>query len=323
MSVQSLDLYLYPADEDLEYWRDCESDGSSEACSEDECQMEVLPTFVFLRSSGRKALALSVWLMGFLLTLQARFYLPDKSVDLLIKFLSTFLTIILAKFSSPLKDLSKDFPCSRYENELKVYCGRIWKEFQQSSFFISFFITHSPLLILTGFNRINIHNCLLVLFTTWPKPILETIGEWALERCQNDCLYANCWKYRSDCTRCPFVCCLCVLLVTYPQDVRLVGFLDTMQILFKMPDRWYCLTPLTPLRMEAAKQRSNKDHRDSIKKIKDCKTKTEKSKVCMAPLLYLICCSTWFALLRCPSYVDAPRMLSIDPMHNLFLGTYV
>ena len=101
-------IFVYPDDElgDLEYWRDVESDRSSEACSENESQVDDTP-------EKRKTLALSVWLMGFLLTLQARFYLPDKSVDLLIKFLSAFL-VILAQFSPPLQDLSKDFPCSLY-----------------------------------------------------------------------------------------------------------------------------------------------------------------------------------------------------------------
>ncbi len=64
----SVQLYLYPADED------CESD---EACSEDECQMDQY----FLRSLQKDEKPL-LSLYGSYWLLQARFYLPDKSVDL-------------------------------------------------------------------------------------------------------------------------------------------------------------------------------------------------------------------------------------------------
>ena len=59
------------------------------------------------------------------------------------------------------------------------------------------------------------------------------------------------------------------------------------------------------------KVRSNKEHRESITKILSSKTKSEvESRYgCRYP-----------CLLELP-YFDAPRMLSIDPMHNLFLGT--
>lgn len=55
-------------------------------------------------------------------------------------------------------------------------------------------------------------------------------------------------------------------------------------------------------------------HRESVKKINLCKTKTEKAAVESS----LGC--RYSVLLDLP-YFDAPRQLIIDPMHNLFLGT--
>ena len=57
-------------------------------------------------------------------------------------------------------------------------------------------------------------------------------------------------------------------------------------------------------------KRDDKAHRDAIKKIQDCATKTsiakaESSAGCRYSTL---------------TYFDAPQMLCIDPMHNLFLG---
>lgn len=60
--------------------------------------------------------------------------------------------------------------------------------------------------------------------------------------------------------------------------------------------------------------RSNQKHRDDIKKIQKCKTKTERVSAESA----LGC--RYSILLQLP-YFDPIRMLLIDPMHNLFLGT--
>ena len=61
-------------------------------------------------------------------------------------------------------------------------------------------------------------------------------------------------------------------------------------------------------------KRTNEGHRNSILKIKKCNTKT-KQKEEEAKYGCRNSC-----LLELP-YFDAPRMLCIDPMHNLFLGT--
>lgn len=61
-------------------------------------------------------------------------------------------------------------------------------------------------------------------------------------------------------------------------------------------------------------KRDDKTHRDAVKKIKECVTKTS-----MAKAESSAGCR-FSSLLELP-YFDAPRMLCIDPMHNLFLGT--
>jgi len=60
-------------------------------------------------------------------------------------------------------------------------------------------------------------------------------------------------------------------------------------------------------------KRTNEGHRDSIFKIKKCKTKTKQKEEAKYG-----CRNS--CLLELP-YFDAPRMLCVDPMHNLFLGT--
>ena len=62
------------------------------------------------------------------------------------------------------------------------------------------------------------------------------------------------------------------------------------------------------------KRRTNKQHRDAINKIQKCKTKTTQKE-----MESLLGCR-YSCLLDLP-YFDAPRMLCIDPMHNLFLGS--
>jgi hypothetical protein len=61
-------------------------------------------------------------------------------------------------------------------------------------------------------------------------------------------------------------------------------------------------------------KRSNRQHRGAVDKIKQCRTPTKQSE------LELSFGCRYSSLLELP-YFDAPRMLCIDPMHNLFLGT--
>ena len=61
-------------------------------------------------------------------------------------------------------------------------------------------------------------------------------------------------------------------------------------------------------------KRTNEGHRNSILEIKKCKTKTKQKE----EEARYGCRNS--SLLELP-YFDAPRMLCIDPMHNLFLGT--
>ena len=61
-------------------------------------------------------------------------------------------------------------------------------------------------------------------------------------------------------------------------------------------------------------RRSNEDHRRSVQKVQQSNTQTELSTSESAKGCRYSC------LLKLP-YFDAPRMLTIDPMHNLFLGS--
>ena len=60
--------------------------------------------------------------------------------------------------------------------------------------------------------------------------------------------------------------------------------------------------------------RSNVDHREKVKKIQECTTQSSQKE-----MESLYGCR-YSCLLDLP-YFDAPRMLCIDPMHNMFLGT--
>lgn len=67
-------LYISVEDEDEEIW--CESEPDTD--TEEDCQVNdtpTLPKFSCESSGAQSASALSLWLTGFLLTLQARFYL--------------------------------------------------------------------------------------------------------------------------------------------------------------------------------------------------------------------------------------------------------
>jgi hypothetical protein len=61
-------------------------------------------------------------------------------------------------------------------------------------------------------------------------------------------------------------------------------------------------------------KRENEQHRKAVQVTQNCRTKTRKKE-----LESLLGCR-YSCLLDLP-YFDAPRMLCIDPMHNLFLGT--
>ena len=61
-------------------------------------------------------------------------------------------------------------------------------------------------------------------------------------------------------------------------------------------------------------KRNNEQHRKAVQEVLKCKTKTRQK-----DLESLLGCR-YSCLLDLP-YFDAPRMLCIDPMHNLFLGT--
>ena len=59
----------------------------------------------------QKAIALSMWMIGFLIALQAKFCFPDKAIDYMVRFLKAFFSII-SQCSPVLKHFSEHFPSS-------------------------------------------------------------------------------------------------------------------------------------------------------------------------------------------------------------------
>ena len=79
----------YVADEDEEYWmeNEIEKDVEDNFHVEDSPQ---LPMFSDNSPERQKAIALSMWMIGFLITLQAKFCFPDKAFDYMVRFLKAF-----------------------------------------------------------------------------------------------------------------------------------------------------------------------------------------------------------------------------------------
>ena len=85
---------------------------------------------------SQRAASLVLWLVGFLLSLQARYYIPDAAIAMLFKFLSVFFGVI-AKFSPFIATLASMFPKSthialqslQYDNSFTkfVTCPKCWK----------------------------------------------------------------------------------------------------------------------------------------------------------------------------------------------------
>lgn len=77
-------------------------------------QSPTLPSFELKTPQSCQTIALSMWLIGFILRLQAKYYVPEAALDGLIKFLYVFLSL-LARLAPSLKPLLEVFPHSLYD----------------------------------------------------------------------------------------------------------------------------------------------------------------------------------------------------------------
>lgn len=92
--------------EDLEIW-DCEDD---EALVDDVAvPSPLLPTFG--STSQGNVHALMMWVISFFLQLQTKYYIPDASINLLVRFFCVFLSVT-GRFSTFMKELADVFPTS-------------------------------------------------------------------------------------------------------------------------------------------------------------------------------------------------------------------
>ena len=124
------------------YNLECDGEEVWEESSADELQQDDLPSlpdFESDTSQTQSAKALILWMLGFLITLQAKYYIPNAAVDVLLKFLYIFISV-LSRFSPFLKQICKQFPKSlhslykiiQYEDSFQKYvicqkCSHLYK----------------------------------------------------------------------------------------------------------------------------------------------------------------------------------------------------
>ena len=93
----------------MEVWEESSADELEQ--DDSSSALPSLPTFESDTSHNRSANSLVQWMLGFLLTLQAKHYIPSTAIDVLLKFLYIFFTV-LSRFSPFLKLILKQFPKS-------------------------------------------------------------------------------------------------------------------------------------------------------------------------------------------------------------------
>ena len=75
-------------EDNLEIWNESYPE------SENETETPDMPQFLHTDAEKQRSMILSKWLMRFLLILQTKFHLPDKSMDYLLKFLYAFFNLV-------------------------------------------------------------------------------------------------------------------------------------------------------------------------------------------------------------------------------------
>ena len=95
----------------------------SDSETENDCQTSSgepsLPNFEDHSCEYYRSLALCEWLIGFLVTLQAKFYFPDSALNIIVKFFSAFFTV-LGQTSPFMELLAKNFPSSLHNMRKKI-----------------------------------------------------------------------------------------------------------------------------------------------------------------------------------------------------------
>lgn len=91
---------------DLEIWDD------GDDLLEDITTISTPSPPIFCHSTQQKNVhAIKMWVIGFLLSLQSKFYIPDSSINLLIHFFFVFISVT-GRFSAFMKQLADVFPRS-------------------------------------------------------------------------------------------------------------------------------------------------------------------------------------------------------------------
>jgi hypothetical protein len=72
--------------------------------------------------------ALLIWMIGFLLTFQAKYYIPDTAINFLIKFLGAFICVA-GRFCEVMKELADIFPSSLTTMLLLVKSAHAYTKF--------------------------------------------------------------------------------------------------------------------------------------------------------------------------------------------------
>lgn len=107
--------YYFTEDDDEEVWEDSD-ESEFEDTNYESSQSPTLPSFEWKTPQSCQTIALSMWLIGFILRLQAKYYVPEAALDGLIKFLYVFLSL-LARLAPSLKPLLEVFPHSLYDTK--------------------------------------------------------------------------------------------------------------------------------------------------------------------------------------------------------------
>ena len=106
------------SEDDLEMWNESCPDSEYESDHDNEKAPD-LPKYPSMNTEKQRSEILSKWFMRFILIFQGKFYLPDKSIDFLLKFLYAFFSVI-GNFSPIIKTLVQELPRTLHALKKKV-----------------------------------------------------------------------------------------------------------------------------------------------------------------------------------------------------------
>lgn len=88
-------------------------ESSSDELQGDSSSSPALPEFISSAHESQRACSLMMWLLGYILTIQAKYYIPNAAIDAMLKFLYIFFSI-LSRFSPFFNPILEVFPKSLY-----------------------------------------------------------------------------------------------------------------------------------------------------------------------------------------------------------------